>query len=741
MKFASEKNISKPGARNLNKTRTTTSESMKVLLDDLMKVKKYYSSTKKYIQNVLIDVCYNDIIAKSGRMSELLRIKGDCNDTIVGARFSNDEPGKENHIITHYVTMDVIDDAAKKLKIAIKFVNEELNGKATSDNFNSELPIDYSKYELPKTKLRDVIIDCSVIQHFAVPNINIGSLNDTMIVTFYKTELNIYNLLNEIGIDGRVYYYSPAGKNTISVAKNTLEKLIETVPYLISMTASDISQITFSENDLLEKDAFTIPKPKNEPTIGVIDTLFDTNVYFNDWVDYRETLDEIEKYSIKKDHYLHGTSVTSLIVDGPQLNPWLDDECGRFKVRHFGVCLGNISTSKLVKKIESIIENNLDVHVWNLSLGTSEEVSRNFISFDAAALDEIQQKYNVIFVVAGTNDLRNEPKNPKYIRVGSPADSLNSIVVNSVRKNGKPASYSRDGKILSFFNKPDVSYYGGDFDERIRVYSSNGVDEQYGTSFAAPWISRKVCYLMEVLGFSREIAKALLIDAAAGWEFKQGQDKLQNIIGYGVVPIKIHSIVSTDNSEIKFTLSGISNAYKTSNYSIPVPKDKENKSYYIARATLCYFPKCNRLQGVDYSQRELSLKLGIVNNTSIKDINHNTQDEENEFTNERKARKDFRKWENTKFISSLFCEKNTRGKKLYNEGFWGISLTSKERRKIARMDDLAFGIVITLKNIKGENRIEEFKHSCLLRGYIINDINIENKIDIYNTAQEEIEFE
>lgn len=70
MKFASEKNISKPGARNLNKTRTTTSESMKVLLDDLMKVKKYYSSTKKYIQNVLIDVCYNDIIAKSGRMSD-----------------------------------------------------------------------------------------------------------------------------------------------------------------------------------------------------------------------------------------------------------------------------------------------------------------------------------------------------------------------------------------------------------------------------------------------------------------------------------------------------------------------------------------------------------------------------------------------------------------------------------------------------------------------------------------------
>lgn len=71
----------------------------------------------------------------------------------------------------------------------------------------------------------------------------------------------------------------------------------------------------------------------------------------------------------------------------------------------------------------------------------------------------------------------------------------------------------------------------------------------------------------------------------------------------------------------------------------------------------------------------------------------------------------------------------------------GISLTSKEKQKNARMGDLKFGVVVALKNIKGENRIEEFKHSCLLRGYILNEINIKNKIDIYNAAQEEIIFE
>lgn len=38
-----------------------------------------------------------------------------------------------------------------------------------------------------------------------------------------------------------------------------------------------------------------------------------------------------------------------------------------------------------------------------------------------------------------------------------------------------------------------------------------------GTSFAAPWIARKLSYLIDVLGLTRELAKALIIDSAAGW--------------------------------------------------------------------------------------------------------------------------------------------------------------------------------------------------------------------------------
>ena len=78
---------------------------------------------------------------------------------------------------------------------------------------------------------------------------------------------------------------------------------------------------------------------------------------------------------------------------------------------------------------------------------------------------------------------------------------------------------------------------------------------------------------------------------------------------------------------------------------------------------------------------------------------------------------------------------------MYNEGFLGNIINFKRKMKKRSYGRLQIWSCSYFKNIKGENRIEEFKHSCLLRGYIINEISIKNKIDIYNAAQEEIIFE
>jgi hypothetical protein len=742
--FQRGKNTQKPGPRNLNAQRRTTSKQLQSLINNLYEVKAYYASREKFIDDVLIDVCYNDCIAKSGRIQEVLKNGCECNDTIVGARFSNAEPGHENHIITHYVKMFAIDETIRKLSCSVSFLDKELQGEANHSNFSSENDgINYSNYSLSKTMLRNVIIDCSAIEKFSVPNAGISEERDYMIITFYSTELNISDFVHKIGIDPEKRTFQYVGKNTYSVDRATYQIFMEKTPYLISMVATDISKIVLQDSDLsTDNKQLSIEPPRNEPIIGVIDTLFEKNVYFSKWVDYRDTINDIERPAISDAFYAHGTSVSSLIVDGPTLNPWLDDGCGHFRVRHFGVCLEKITPSSLITKIKTIVSSNRDIHVWNLSLGTDEEISNNFISFDAAELDKIQKDNDVIFIVAGTNDTRNEKKDT--LRVGSPADSLNSIVVNSVRKDGTPASYSRRGKILSFFNKPDVAYYGGDYeeDERIRVFTNKGIDCQCGTSFAAPWISRKMCYLMDIMGLSKEVAKAFILDSAAGWEYKQGAFKNEVLTGYGVVPKQISNVLNCDDSEIRIVLKGTARSYRTGYYSIPLPKDDGNKTSYIARAMLCYFPECNRLQGVDYTQRELSLKFGrVTNKETIEDINENTQDQKGSFFSERDARSDFRKWENTKFISSLQKDTGLRSKILYSSGCWGFSVTSKERRKNASQDPLNFGIVVTVRNIKGQNRISEFLNSCSLERYNVKPLDISNQNRIYDQAQEELHLD
>lgn len=741
LRFTQEGNLQRPGARNLKSKDETSTRKIDKLIEDLNSVLLYYSRTNKIIDGIVIDANYNDIIAKTKRIKELLKpSRRNVNDTIVGARFSEATPGSENHIITYYVSPEDLRLTISKLSKARAFLEGKLNGKATASNFNKpDNKIDYSGYGLTETQLRDVIVDCSVVDSFSVPKIISSPESDSFLVTFYKTELPPYSVFEKLHIDGTKYPFYFYGSDTVSVTKELYEILNSKVPYLISMISADISKI--STHEILDnrwKDTFTISSPTNEPTIGVIDTLFDDSVFFSSWVENMDYLDDIEMGRMQPSWKDHGTEVTSIIVDGPLFNPWLDDGCGRFKVRHFGVCGDSITPSRLINKIKDVVSSNPDIHVWNLSLGTEDEVSKNFVSFDGAALDEIQANKNVVFVISGTND--NREIHDSFLRVGSPADSLNSIVVNSVRRDGSPASYSREGPILSFFNKPDVSYYGGDYDERIRAYSPDGVEDVYGSSFAAPWISRKLCYLIDIMGLPREVAKALIIDSAAGWDYKQTEFKSQKICGYGIVPIDISEILSTRNDEIRFTLYGSSESYKTANYAIPVPKDEDGNFPYIARATLCYFPECSRFQGVDYTNRELSLQFGRINKKDkIDDINENIQDDTGTHVGERQSRKDFRKWDNTKFISKVL--KKNKPLKAYQDRLWGIAITSKERLGSRTERPLNFGAVITLREIKGINRIQDFIRACNLRGWIVNELDVQQRIDVYNANQSNIEFE
>ncbi len=71
---------------------------------------------------------------------------------------------------------------------------------------------------------------------------------------------------------------------------------------------------------------------------------------------------------------------------------------------------------------------------------------------------------------------------------------------------------------------------------------------------------------------------------------------------------------------------------------------------------------------------------------------------------------------------------------------WGLSVRTKERLKGAREQGLQFGVVITLKEMNGINRIDEFIKLCMVRGWIVNRIDVNNQLDIYTHGEEDIIF-
>ena len=708
---------------------TLTSDNVRRIINDLENCKKYWEDIT-LIKGALLSIEYVDIVSKSRRIQSLLP-----GNKIVGARFTDD--GKR-HIITYYLSRESITKTIKYLKEIEEIFDSKFNKEITNDDLEIiESIIDFKKTIINKSNFLKSIVDLSNITKIFVSELDKES-EDRKIISIYETEREPKKILEDLGLD---IPNDRIRNTTLLLNANEINLLLQKAPYLIAMEVEDISkipvEISYDDNNVNDKK---IKRPSSEPIIGVIDTPFNKDVYFGEWVESFNYVEDITNV----DDYFHGTGVTSIIVDGPRLNPFMDDECGNFRVRHFGISpSGKYSSFSIMMKIEEIIKNNPDIKVWNMSLGSEKEIEGNFISPEGSILDEIQFKYDVIFVIAGTNLPLNVNENS--YKIGAPADSINSIVVNPVDINGKIASYYRTGGVLSFYVKPDICYFGGDRNMPVNVCIAPGKEKlTSGTSYAAPWIARKLAYLINILGFTKEEAKAILIDSCQRWNEKYTEEE-RNYYGHGVVPKSIKEIVNTQNDEIKFVISGLSQKYDTYNYQLPVPMN-DGKYPFAAKATMCYFPKCDRNQGVDYTNTEFELKIGRLkskktdNTYRIDSINNDLQDEDGELTTEEKARRDFRKWDNTKCIKEKFSTRS-RDKKSYDNPLWGISVTTKNRLNPTDGDNIKFGLVVTLKELHGVNRIGDFIQMCSFNQWFVEEVDIYNKLDLYNESEIEIDFE
>lgn len=744
-----------PGPPSLPKGEKVSADHIEKLKRQLEDIIESWHETTALEIPVIVSAKYIRVIAKSNRAKRLLSKNAEDTSTyICGAKLDHsDNPRNPKHIIAYCVPLENIRAAIQRLDSCKDFIlkrcgetigQEELDGIAKK-GFRGKL------CGLSKTAFVQTVRDAYFIDSFFV-DVQTPNIPDESFVTLYDTKIDTRQLLERLGIDG-IQDARIDGQN-IRLYNDEYNKLRDKTPFLIAMSTLDLANIgnnNEANQSNPQEQVNALPKienPHNEPIVGIIDICFSKGSYFDSWVEMEDLTDPDVPSGKDKEH---GTKVASIIIDGPTLNPWLEDGCGRFQVKHFGVAKDDrVSTFGLLRDIRKIVESNTSIKVWNISLGDPCECPENYISPIGALIDDLQAKYDVIFIVAGTNV---DPTHPAE-RIGAPADSINSIVVNSVDSMQNPALYSRKGPVLSFFSKPDIAYYGGTKESPIYVATSKGIATDYGTSFAAPWITRKIAFLIYKANRSKEEAKALIIDSAYGWACEPPSQ----LTGFGVPPIQIGDILSTSNNEIRFLVSTTVDSYETYNHHFPIPVDKSGRYPFMARATLCYFPHCNKSQGVDYTTTEIDIHFGRIKKKerkregddsrafsettySIVSLDGNSQGNDGSFNYEGPARLMFRKWDNVKHI----CDRpKTRfaPRKCYDVQDWGLLLRRKNRNTPPNTSPLRVCIVVTLKEMAGRNRFDDFARDCSISSaWIVNRLSVDIINEIHNEANEEIEFE
>lgn len=260
------------------------------------------------------------------------------------------------------------------------------------------------------------------------------------------------------------------------------------------------------------------------PIVGVVDSGISESVAsLNAWVVGRESV-VAQPYRNPS----HGTFVAGLLVWGDRLNPHLADvdsqACGVYDfqvIPNWDPSRGDteaVTEQEFLQALEDALKEHANrIKVWNLSLGTDEVCSEDEFSALAEALDNLQEEYQVTFVISAGNyeslPLLDFPRMNGQVasgRITAPGDSVLGITVGSIShleyavkgpKRGEPSPFSRHGAGPNYIIKPDLVHYGGtcstDAAHRsgVRSVTETGCAEDMGTSFATPLVARSLAQI------------------------------------------------------------------------------------------------------------------------------------------------------------------------------------------------------------------------------------------------------
>ena len=303
----------------------------------------------------------------------------------------------------------------------------------------------------------------------------------------------------------------------------------------------------------------------------------------------------------------------------------------------------SLEEDELIANIREAIEQNHErVKIWNLSISIRRQVVDSKFSDLAIALDDLQDKYNVLICKSAGNCNNFEIGRPRG-RIHEGADSVRSLVVGSVAHKkstddfsdiDNPSPFSRMGPGPEYIIKPEVSHYGGnagvDVNGKLKITGVKSFDmngnlvSDAGTSFSTPRIAALATGLYQELDetFDPLLLKALIVHSASYSEnLKIPETERAKQMGFGV-PKNVTDILYNAPYEATLILRDtLAKGEKIDIMDFPMPKSLIKNGYYTGQiiATLVYDPILDPSQGVEYCQSNIDIKFGSYDSKTERD--------------------------------------------------------------------------------------------------------------------------
>ncbi|WP_197205613.1 S8 family peptidase [Cytobacillus firmus] len=293
-----------------------------------------------------------------------------------------------------------------------------------------------------------------------------------------------------------------------------------------------------------------------------------------------------------------------------------------------------ISEDELIRNIQEAIKTHYkEVKVWNLSISITTPVDETSFSDFAVALDDMQDKYNVLICKSAGNCSNFTIGHPKG-KIHQGADSIRSIVVGSIahKKSNtdfadvdNPSPFTRIGRGPSYIIKPEVVHYGGNagLNEQNQLVTTGGNSfgldgsllQSVGTSYSTPRIAALAAGLYQEMDeeFDPLLLKTLMVHSASYSELLNIPNvERVNQVGFGK-PQSVRNILYNSPHEATLILKDeISKGEYIDIMDFPMPDCLAEGDYYSGQiiVTLVYNPILDSSQRAEYSQSNIDIKMG-----------------------------------------------------------------------------------------------------------------------------------